>query len=79
MNIIKSAAKLIENGVKSIPVSEQRYVNLGQDRCRDMKDIATILRALAAHDPFSLDTNNNLRNITNAVTADSNYINADTA
>ena len=46
---------------------------------RDMKDTVTILRALAAHNPFSLDTNNNLRNITNAVTADSNYINADTA
>ena len=46
---------------------------------RDMKDTVTILRALAVHDPFSLDTNNNLRNITNGVTADSNYINADTA
>ena len=43
-----------------------------------MKDAVTILRALAAHNPFPLDTNNNLRNIMNAVTADSN-INADTA
>ena len=46
---------------------------------RDMKDTVTILRALAAHNPFSLDTNNNLRNITNAITAARNYINADTA
>ena len=43
-----------------------------------MKDTVSILRALAAHNPFSLDTNNNLRNIMSAVTADSN-INADTA
>ena len=39
---------------------------------RDMKDTVTILRALATHNPFSLDTDNNLRN------ADSN-VNADTA
>ncbi|XP_068675446.1 uncharacterized protein [Montipora foliosa] len=45
---------------------------------RDMKDTVTILRALAAHNPFSLDTNNNLRNIMNGVNADSNA-NADTA
>ena len=44
----------------------------------DMKDTVTILRALAAHNPFSLDTNNNLRNIMNGVNADSNA-NADTA
>ena len=44
---------------------------------RDMKDTVTILRELAAHNPFSLDTN--LRKITNPVTADSNYINADIA
>ena len=35
MNIIKTAAKLIENGVKSIPALQQRYVNLGQDRWMD--------------------------------------------
>ena len=45
---------------------------------RDMKDTVTILRALAAHNPFSLDTNNNLRNIMNGVNADSSA-NADTA
>ena len=45
---------------------------------RDMKDTVTILRALAAHYPFSLDTNNNLRNIMNGVNADSNAT-ADTA
>ena len=42
-----------------------------------MKDTVTIIRALAAHKPFSLYTNNNLRHIVNDVTADSN-INADT-
>ena len=42
-----------------------------------MKDTGTILRAPAVRNPFSLDTNNNLRNIMNAVTADSNF-NADT-
>ena len=46
-------------------------------RIRDMKDTVTILRALAVHNPFSLDTNNNLRNIMNGVNADSNA-NADT-
>ena len=45
---------------------------------RDMKDTVTILRALAAHNPFSLDFNNNLRNIMNGVNADSS-VNADTA
>ena len=45
---------------------------------RDMKDTVTILRALAAHNPFSLDSNNNLRNIMNGVNADSS-VNADTA
>ena len=45
---------------------------------RDIKDTVTILRALAAHNPFSLDANNNLRNIMNGVNADSNE-NADTA
>ena len=45
---------------------------------RDMKDTVAILRALAAHNPFSLDTNNNLRNIMNGVNADSN-VNAETA
>ena len=45
---------------------------------RDMKDIVTILRAQAAHNPFALDTNNNLRNIMNGVNADSNA-NADTS
>ena len=43
-----------------------------------MKGTVTILRALATHKPFSLDTNNNLRNILNGVNADSN-VNADTA
>ena len=43
-----------------------------------MKGTGTILRALAAHSPFSLDTNNNLRNILNGVNADSN-VNPDTA
>ena len=38
---------------------------------RDMKDTVTILRALAAHNPFSLDTNNNLGNIMNGVKAES--------
>ena len=38
----------------------------------------TILRVLAAHNPFSLDTNNNLRNILNCVNANSS-VNADTA
>ena len=79
MNIIKTAAELIENDFKSIPTSEQRYVQFTARLIRDVKDTVTILKALAAHNPFSLDTNNNLRNITNAVTADSNYINADTA
>ena len=45
---------------------------------RDMKDTVTILRALPAHNPFSLDFNNNLRNIMNGVNADSS-VNADTA
>ena len=45
---------------------------------RDMKDTVTILGALAAHNPFSLDINNDLRNIMNGVNADSN-VNADTA
>ena len=45
---------------------------------RDMKDTVTILRALAAHNPFSLDSNNNLRNFMNGVNADSS-VNADTA
>ena len=45
---------------------------------RDMKDTVTILRLLAAHNPFSLDTNNNLTNIMNGVNADSTA-NADTA
>ena len=45
---------------------------------RDVKDTVTILSALAAHNPFSLDTNNNLRNIMNGVNANSN-VNADTA
>ena len=46
---------------------------------RDMKDtvIMTILRALATHNPFSLDTDGHLRNIMNGVNADSN-VNADT-
>jgi len=44
---------------------------------RDMKDTVAILRALAAHNPFSLDTNNNLGNIMNGVNAESNS-NADT-
>ena len=42
-----------------------------------MKNRVTILRALAAY-PFFLATNNNLRNIMNAETADSN-INVNTA
>ena len=45
---------------------------------RDMKDTVTILKALATHNPFSLDTDSNLRNIMNGVNADSN-VNADTA
>ena len=45
---------------------------------RDMKDTVTILRALATHNPFSLDTDSNLKNIMNGVNADSN-VNADTA
>ena len=45
---------------------------------RDMKDTVTILRALVAHNPFSLDTDNKLRNIMNGVNADSNA-NADTS
>lgn len=45
---------------------------------RDMKDTVTILRALATHNPFSLDTDSNLINIMNGVNADSND-NADTA
>jgi len=45
---------------------------------RDMKDTVTILRALAANNPLSLDTNNNLRNIMNGVNASSN-VNADRA
>ena len=43
-----------------------------------MKDTVKILRALTANNPFSLDTNNNLRNIINGVSADSN-VNTDTA
>ena len=42
-----------------------------------MKGTGTILEALAGHSPFSLDTNNNLRNILNGVNADSN-VNPDT-
>ena len=38
----------------------------------------TILKALATHNPFPLDTGNNLRNIMNRVNADRN-VNADTA
>ena len=45
---------------------------------RDMKDTVTILRALTAHNPFSLGTNNKLRKIMNGVNADS-HVNADTA
>ena len=44
----------------------------------DMKDTVTILTALATHNPFYLDTDNNLRNTINGVNADSN-VNADTA
>ena len=43
-----------------------------------MKDTVKILRAVTAHNPFSLDTNNNLRNIINGVSTDSN-VNTDTA
>ena len=77
MNIIKTAAELIKNDVKSIPKSGQRYVQFRARQIRDMKDTATIHRALASQNPFSLDTNNDIRNIITAVTADSN-INADT-
>ena len=45
---------------------------------RDMKDTVTILSGLATHNPFSLDGDNNLRNIMNGVNADNN-VNADTA
>ena len=45
---------------------------------RDVKDRVTILRALATHNPFSLDTDNNLRNIMNGVNSNRS-INADTA
>ena len=37
-----------------------------------MKGTGTILKAQASHSPFSLDTNNNLRNVLNGVNADSN-------
>ena len=37
-----------------------------------MKDTVTILRALATHNPFPLDTVNKLRNIMNRVNADRN-------
>ena len=37
-----------------------------------MKGPGTILNAQAAHSPFSLDTNNYLRNILNGVNADTN-------
>ena len=57
---------------------EQNKVMSKARQIRDMKDTVTILRTLAAHNPFSLDTNNNLRNIMNGVNADSNA-NADTA
>ena len=43
-----------------------------------MKDTVTIPKALATHNPFPLDTGNNLRNIMNRVNADRN-VNADTA
>ena len=42
-----------------------------------MKDTGTILKALAAHSPFSLETKNNLRNILNGVNTDSK-VNPDT-
>ena len=45
---------------------------------RDMKDTVTILSGLAAHNPFSLDGDNNLRNIMNGVNTDNN-VKADTA
>jgi len=43
-----------------------------------MKDTVTTLSGLATHNPFSLDGDNNLRNIMNGVDADNN-VNADTA
>ena len=36
-------------------------------RIRNMKDTVIVLRALATHNPFSLDTGKNLRNIMNGV------------
>ena len=59
------------SGEQNKDVSKARQI-------RDMKDTVTILRALAAHNPFSLDTDDNLRNIMNGVNAHSNA-NADTA
>ena len=58
------------SGEKNEDMSKARQI-------RDMKDTVTILRALVAHNPFSLDTDNNLGHIMNGVNADSNS-NADT-
>ena len=43
-----------------------------------MEDTVTILSGLATHNPFSLDGDNNLKNIMNGVNADNN-VNPDTA
>ena len=47
-------------------------------QARDMKDTITVLRALAAVNPFAPDCDDNLKNIMNGVNADSN-VNADLA
>ena len=41
-------------------------------RARDIKDTITVLRALAAINPFAPDCDDSLKNIMNGVNADSN-------
>lgn len=68
---------MFPTGVQFNP-GEQNIDMYKARQTRNIKDTVIILRALATHNPFSLDTGKNLRNIMNGVNIDSS-VNADTS
>ena len=64
---------MFPTGVQFNP-GEQNIDMYKARQTRNIKDTVIILRALATHNPFSLDTGKNLRNIMNGVNIDSSVM-----